>query len=475
MKRTHFGALSLLLTAGIMPNAAHAHGYVSNPPSRNILCKQGVNLGCGAIQYEPQSLEGLSGFPSGGPVDGRIASAGLAGFSPLDEQTSTRWNRQVLQSGPQTFTWTFTANHVAKNWRYYITQPNWNPNQPLSRAAFELTPFCTVDGKLQRPPMVVSHNCQVPARTGHQIILAVWEIGDTVNSFYNLIDADFKGGEGAPLPSWEIKGQINPTMDLSAQDSVRTRVFDQQGERQDLATVLTVADSNAGQANTWAFNLATQVNREQPLLKAGQKLATGEISPVPGLNQIHAKTGSGIDRVEIQIVKATPVVTPTLQISGLAPAYPITAGAVTLAVNIDANAPMDVTATLYDANQRVVGLSSAAVPAHVSTPITLGISPATAGNYQWVIIGKVTSTGAVLQKTYPVVFTAPQSAATHDYVFPQNLSQYKAGTRVLQPRDGRVYECKPWPYSGYCQQWSAGSNQFEPGIGSAWSSAWLVR
>jgi chitin-binding protein len=91
------------------------------------------------------------------------------------------------------------------------------------------------------------------------------------------------------------------------------------------------------------------------------------------------------------------------------------------------------------------------------------------------MVGKVTDTGAVLQKTYPVVFEAPSSVAAYDHVFPQNLSQYKAGTRVLQSRDGKVYECKPWPYSGYCRQWSAGSNQFEPGIGSAWTSAWLVR
>jgi chitin-binding protein len=467
--------LGLFVSASAFANIVHAHGYVSNPPSRSILCKQGTNVNCGAIQYEPQSLEGLSGFPNGGPADGTIASAGLAGFSPLNEQTSTRWNRQTMQSGPQTFTWTFTANHAARNWRYYLTRPDWNPNQPLTRAAFELSPFCTVDGKMQRPPMVVSHNCTVPTRSGHQIILAVWEVGDTVNSFYNLIDADFKGGYNPVLPVWEVKGVINPTMDLAAEDVVRTRVFDSQGERNELATSLRIADAQSGKANTWAFNLATRINQEQPLLKTGQKSSTGAISAVPGTNQIHAQANSGIDRVEIQIDKATPVVSPKLEVTGLASSYPVESGSVNLAMNVNASLAMDVTATLYDPQQRVVALTTVSIPADQSIPLSLGVSPANAGNYQLVMVGKVTDTGAVLQKTYPVVFEAPSSVAAYDHVFPQNLSQYKAGTRVLQSRDGKVYECKPWPYSGYCRQWSAGSNQFEPGIGSAWTSAWLVR
>ena len=35
-----------------------AHGYVSQPKSRSYLCKLGDNTNCGAIQYEPQSVEG---------------------------------------------------------------------------------------------------------------------------------------------------------------------------------------------------------------------------------------------------------------------------------------------------------------------------------------------------------------------------------------------------------------------------------
>ncbi|HCQ8416853.1 TPA: N-acetylglucosamine-binding protein GbpA, partial [Klebsiella michiganensis] len=43
---------------------------------------------------------------------------------------------------------------------------------------------------------------------------------------------------------------------------------------------------------------------------------------------------------------------------------------------------------------------------------------------------------------------------------------------VMQPKNGKVYQCRPFPYSGYCVQWSQYATQFEPGIGSDWAKAW---
>ena len=31
-----------------------AHGYLDGPKSRALLCKEGANLNCGSIVYEPQ-------------------------------------------------------------------------------------------------------------------------------------------------------------------------------------------------------------------------------------------------------------------------------------------------------------------------------------------------------------------------------------------------------------------------------------
>ena len=62
----------------------------------------------------------------------------------------------------------------------------------------------------------------------------------------------------------------------------------------------------------------------------------------------------------------------------------------------------------------------------------------------------------------------------YDFVFPASLGSYKAGTRVLQSKDGKVYTCKPFPYSGWCSQWAATATHYEPGVGSAWQDAWTA-
>lgn len=69
--------------------------------------------------------------------------------------------------------------------------------------------------------------------------------------------------------------------------------------------------------------------------------------------------------------------------------------------------------------------------------------------------------------------TVSMNVALFDYVFPENLRSYTAGTRVLQPRDGRIYQCRPFPNSGYCVQWSPSATQYEPGFGSHWTWAWI--
>ncbi|EOS56246.1 lytic polysaccharide monooxygenase [Paenibacillus barengoltzii] len=190
-------SLLVMVIAGIgmilLSEQASAHGWVDGPASRAILCKNGQNTDCGAIVYEPQSLEAPKGFPNAGPADGKIASANGA-FPKLDEQSANRWTKVNFSAGTNTFTWKFTAPHATANWKYYITKPGWDPNAPLTRNSFDLTPFCTVNYGGVQPPFTYSHTCNVPERTGYHVILAVWEIADTANAFYNVIDVDFGGG-----------------------------------------------------------------------------------------------------------------------------------------------------------------------------------------------------------------------------------------------------------------------------------------
>jgi predicted carbohydrate-binding protein with CBM5 and CBM33 domain len=171
---------SLLFSSGVS-----AHGYIDN--SRATFCKQGTNKGCGQVQYEPHNIEAPGNFPQAGPADGKIAGGGR--YSELDVQTATRWQKVNVTGGKNTFSWTFTAPHRTENWKYYITKKGWNPNKPLTRADLEL--ISTVDGGDKQPPFKLAHVIDVPTdRTGYHIILGVWDIADTPNAFYQVVDVN---------------------------------------------------------------------------------------------------------------------------------------------------------------------------------------------------------------------------------------------------------------------------------------------
>lgn len=189
------GALLMFALTLAFANSASAHGYVSKPESRGLLCKTGANIDCGGVQYEPQSLETAKGFPEAGPADGNIAGANT--FPKLDEQSKYRWTKVAMKSGANTFQWDLTARHSTTKWEYFITKPGWNPDAPLKRADLELF-HTTYDGG-KRPEATVTHNVNVPERSGYHIILAVWTVDDTPNAFYNVIDANFDGTTVPPV------------------------------------------------------------------------------------------------------------------------------------------------------------------------------------------------------------------------------------------------------------------------------------
>ncbi|TVX94672.1 chitin-binding protein [Paenibacillus agilis] len=189
-------ALLFALTNTLFVQNATAHGNVTN--SRAALCASGQNQNCGHIIYEPYSLEGPKGFPQGGPQDGKIASANTW-FTQLDQQSSTRWSKVNISPGSHTFNWYIKVSHATASWKYYITKQNWDPNAPLTRDSFDLTPFCSASSGGSHPGGSYSDTCNIPNRTGYQVILAVWEIYDTNNAFYNVIDVNF-GGDTDEIP-----------------------------------------------------------------------------------------------------------------------------------------------------------------------------------------------------------------------------------------------------------------------------------
>lgn len=193
-------AVAAVTASGLLAgpvSSASAHGYVGGGSSSLISrAAWSANADRGSVAFEPQSLEAPKGFPAAGPADGQLASAGGLFGGALDQQSATRWAKNVVGAGPVTVSWTLTAAHRTAQWRYFITKPGWNPDDRLDRGDFEL--LATFDGGGAVPSVPTTHTLTIPAdRTGYHVIYAVWDIADTANAFYNAIDIDIRGG-GAP-------------------------------------------------------------------------------------------------------------------------------------------------------------------------------------------------------------------------------------------------------------------------------------
>lgn len=219
------GGASVLFAA-----EADAHGYVESPVSRGY---QGVldrnTLGWteafnkyGNVITNPQSLEALKGFPQQGPADGRIASAdgglGQIGDYVLDSTGVDRWKKQEAKTGVNTFTWKYTAPHSTSKWHYYITKNGWNPEKPLARENMELIGEIKHDGSTATNNK--SHQVTIPSdHTGYHVVLAVWDVADTPNAFYNVIDLNLSS-EGTTPPIEEAPAK--PTNIKTSEVTVST-------------------------------------------------------------------------------------------------------------------------------------------------------------------------------------------------------------------------------------------------------------
>lgn len=219
MKKSIFGLMmaSAALSVGLSLSGADeamAHGYVQSPPARGyqgFLDKGTIGWTAAVEKYgmvitNPQSLEAPKGFPKAGPADGRIASAngglGQIGDFVLDNTGVNRWKKTEINSGMNTFTWKYTAPHRTTKWHYYMTKTGWNPNEPLARKDLELIGQVAHDGSAASNNL--SHKINVPSnRSGYNVILAVWDVADTSNAFYNVIDVNVKSN-GEVLPPVEV-------------------------------------------------------------------------------------------------------------------------------------------------------------------------------------------------------------------------------------------------------------------------------
>ncbi|MGH3310499.1 MAG: lytic polysaccharide monooxygenase auxiliary activity family 9 protein [Streptomyces sp.] len=180
---------AILVTSG----SAQGHGYSQAPKSRQANCADHTVSNCGAIQWEPQSVEGPKGFPAAGPADGKICSGGNSRFAQLDDPRGGNWPATRLSPGQgYTFTWKMTAPHRTTDFQYFITKDSYDPGRPLTRTDLEPQPFMVVPMGGRQPSMTESHQGTIPTqKSGKHIVLGVWTIHDTVNAFYACADVEF--------------------------------------------------------------------------------------------------------------------------------------------------------------------------------------------------------------------------------------------------------------------------------------------
>ncbi|GAB4083420.1 lytic polysaccharide monooxygenase [Myceligenerans cantabricum] len=168
-------ALTLTVLVAAPTPSAQAHGWISDPPSRQDLCYTGTVANCGPVQYEPWSVEAPKGS---------MQCSGGGRFSELDNE-SIAWPRQAVSTN-QTFTWDIVANHSTSTWEYFVDGQL----------------HTTIDDGGALPPDVVTHQISNLPEGNHKIFVR-WNIADTVNAFYACIDAYITPGGTEPDPDPE--------------------------------------------------------------------------------------------------------------------------------------------------------------------------------------------------------------------------------------------------------------------------------
>ncbi|MCU6669413.1 N-acetylglucosamine-binding protein GbpA [Enterobacteriaceae bacterium H4N4] len=478
--------IALALATLTVASSALAHGYVESPASRAYMCKLGKNIDCGTVQYEPQSVERTSGFPEGAlPPDGQLASAGISQYSQLDRQGLNAWTKTPITAGKNTFTWYHTAPHKTVNWRWYITKQDWNPNKPLTRDQFESTPFCSVNGNNQAPVQRMAMDCNVPQRTGYQVIYAVWEIADTTNSFYQAIDVDFgNGGNVTPddetpavVSEWTktLDGQISGN-NINAGDKVIARFFDANGEVTSLRTELTVASASQGQASQWSYDLAQAINAAHSDVRVGVKDESGVVNPAHGANSVYVKDGSTLKSVAISYEEQQAQVSEDIAVTNVNFSK-IANGNATVTFHVNTQGNVNFEAHVMNHAGAEKGYLKQDMN-NANQDVTINLTDVTAGHHMLKYYATNKDGTLFAQDVIDMMLegeAASGGTAKYDYTFPQNIASYKSGTVVLQPKDGKTYQCKKAPYNGYCIQYAAGANQFEPGVGSHWTMAWTLK
>ncbi|MDE0572239.1 lytic polysaccharide monooxygenase [Demequina sp. B12] len=176
--------LAVLAVPALTSTPASAHGWITNPPSRQDHCADGTtSFSCGGISYEPQSVEAPKGS---------MLCSGGSGFDVLDDE-SLPWPRTNV-SNSVTLQWKLTAAHATSTWEYFVDGQLW----------------ATYDQGGQQPPSNIQHTL-TGLPQGDHTILARWNVADTPMAFYNCVDITVGGSTSTPTPTPTDTSTPTPT------------------------------------------------------------------------------------------------------------------------------------------------------------------------------------------------------------------------------------------------------------------------
>jgi chitin-binding protein len=272
-----------------------------------------------------------------------------------------------------------------------------------------------------------------------------------------------------------LNGQISGN-NLNAGDKVIARFFDANGEVTSMRTEMTISSDAQGDANQWSYDLAQKINADHNDVRVGMKDEGGDVNPVHGANSVYVKDGSTLKSVAISYEEQQAQVSEHIALSNVQYSKVVNGNAT---VSFHVNTQGDVNFEAHVMNHQ--GAEKGYIKQDMNNAnqdVTMNLTNVTAGHHMLKYYATNKAGTLFAQDVVDMMLegdSASGDTGKYDFRFPDSLSSYTAGTVVLQPKDGKTYQCKPFPYSGYCVQYKKAANQYEPGVGSHWQQAWELK
>ncbi|RBQ14135.1 cellulose-binding protein [Spongiactinospora rosea] len=178
-------AVATIATVVVVAPPASAHGYISDPPSRQANCASGKVRNCGQIIWEPQSVEGRQGQ--------RNCHAGDARWAPLSDD-SRAWPAANVGSTVN-FRWSVPVPHSTSTWEYFIGSDR----------------VAVFNDRGRLPARTVNHTVNLGNHSGRIKLLAIWNVADTGMAFYSCVDLQVGPGGPEPTPTPTVTPTSEPT------------------------------------------------------------------------------------------------------------------------------------------------------------------------------------------------------------------------------------------------------------------------